>query len=56
MEKMENEIEIAGVIGVILGLYRDTGKENGNYHVGLGFMVWGFGFEGWLSTWRVRGI
>ena len=26
-------------IGVILGLYRDNGKENGNYY--LGFRVWG---------------
>ena len=24
-----------GIIGNILGLYRDNGKENGNYHNGL---------------------
>ena len=29
-----------GYIGVILGLYRDNGKENGNYY--LGFRVQGF--------------
>ena len=33
-----------GVRGVILGLYRDNGKENGNYY--LGFSVQGFGVEG----------
>ena len=26
---------MGGSIGVILGLYRDNGKENGNYHLGL---------------------
>ena len=25
-----------GIIGVILGLYRDNGKENGNYYSILG--------------------
>ena len=24
-------METTGIIGVILGLYRDNGKENGNY-------------------------
>ena len=24
-----------GIIGYILGLYRDSGKENGNYYSGL---------------------
>ena len=30
-----------GSIGVVLGLYRDNQKENGNYYMGvwLGFMV-----------------
>ena len=35
--------------GVILGLYRDNGKENGSYYLGLrvqGFRVKGFGVEG----------
>ena len=34
-------------IGVILELYRDNGKENGNYYNGLyiGFRVQGFGFR-----------
>ena len=30
-----------GYLGVIYGLYRDSGKENGNY--GLGFRVKGLG-------------
>ena len=25
-----------GIIGAILGLYRDNGKENGNYHSDTG--------------------
>ena len=25
-----------GIIGVILGSYEDTGKENGNYYLGFG--------------------
>ena len=37
------------VSGFIMGIYRDNGKENGNYN--LGFKVWGLGFRGW----RVRG-
>ena len=32
-----------GYIGVILGLYRDNRKENGNYY--LGFRVQGLGIE-----------
>ena len=26
-----------GIVGYILGLYRDNGKENRNYYLGLGF-------------------
>ena len=26
-------------LGVILGLYRDNGKENGNYSLGFGGMI-----------------
>ena len=40
---MENEIEIAGVIRVILGLNLDSGKENGNYNIG--FRIYGLGFR-----------
>ena len=29
------ETTIVGYIEVILGLYKDTGKENGNYYSGL---------------------
>ena len=28
-------VKIIGIIGYILGLYRDNGKENGNYYNGL---------------------
>ena len=39
-----------GYIGLTLGLYRDNGKENGNYYLGFrGFRVQGLGF-------RVRGL
>ena len=49
MEKnMENEMEtreytgisrvVDRILGVVLGLYWDTGKENGNYY--LGFRVY----------------
>ena len=31
---------------VVLGLYGDNGKENGNYYNGL-FRVWGLGFGVW---------
>ena len=37
-KKMENEMEtgvihkVWSIIGVILGLYKDNGKENGNYY------------------------
>ena len=37
------------IIGNILGLYRDSGKENGSYcrrFWDYGFRVWGFGFLG----------
>ena len=33
------ETTIMGYIGVILGLYWDNGKENGNYYNGL---YWGY--------------
>ena len=29
-------METTGVIGVILGLYWDNGKEHGNYYITLG--------------------
>ena len=32
---MEKKMETTGIIGVILGLYRDNGKENGNHYLGL---------------------
>ena len=36
------------ILGVILGLYRDNGKENGNFYrwrvESLGLTVWGLGF------------
>ena len=36
MEKMETTIMgYIGIIGTILGLYWDNGKENGNYYNGL---------------------
>ena len=35
-KKMETTIMgYKGIIENILGLYRDNGKENGNYHTGL---------------------
>ena len=36
-KKMKTTIIIGymGVIGYILGLYRDNGKENGNYYLGF---------------------
>ena len=50
---MEKNMETTkmGYIGYILGLYRDNGKENGDYHLGgcyiigdvLGFRVKGLG-------------
>ena len=35
-----------GITGYILGLYRDNGKENGNYYLGsrVGVEGWGLGF------------
>ena len=43
---MENEMETGGIwdgnLGVIMGLYWDNGKENGNYNLrfrDLGFWV-----------------
>ena len=41
---METTIVCFGNIWVILGLYRDNGKENGNYYLGikgLGFRAFG---------------
>ena len=37
---VEKKMETTGMIGLILGLYRDNGKENGNYgdyrvHIGI---------------------
>ena len=29
-----------GNCGVLLGLYRDNGKENGNYCLGFGDLLW----------------
>ena len=40
--KMENEMEtgiILGNVGVILGLYRENGKEHGSYYLGFSFRV-----------------
>ena len=34
-KKMETTIVFRGYIGIILGLYRDNGKEHGNYYVGF---------------------
>ena len=39
---------IWGCIGVILGIYWDDRKENGNYDLkfqGLGLRAWGLGFR-----------
>ena len=30
----------------VLGLYRDNGKENGNYYIIIGYIL---GLYGWLS-------
>ena len=33
---MEKNMEtLAGIMGVTLGLYRDNGKENGNFYLGF---------------------
>ena len=38
---MEKKMETVGIIGVILRLYWDTGKENGNQcNISLTLMVW----------------
>ena len=42
---MENQME--GYIGIILGLYRDNGKENGNYYNGL--------YRGYMGVYRDNG-
>ena len=44
-------------MGCILGLYRDNGKENGSYYLGLGFRGLRFRglrftVSGWRSRWR----
>ena len=31
----EVEVPYMGIIGTILGFYRDNGKENGNYYIGV---------------------
>ena len=36
-------------VGVVLGLYRDNGKENGNYYNGV---MWGLGFR--VAHFQVR--
>ena len=30
---MEKKMETTGILGVILGLYGDNGKEHGNYNI-----------------------
>ena len=47
---MEKKME---TIRVILGLYRDNGKENGNYY--LGFRIQGSLFRVKVSGFRVQG-
>ena len=43
-KKMENEMEtgimvpIREILGYILWLYRDNGKENGNYYIIIGIL------------------
>ena len=32
---MEKKMETTGIIGTILGLYKNNGKENGNYYIGV---------------------
>ena len=48
-KKMEDEMEIGeyirNIIRVLLGLYRDNGKENGSYYLGFR-AVKGLGFRG----------
>ena len=31
-------VPLKGYIGNILGLYRDNGKENGNYYITIGYV------------------
>ena len=52
----------------ILGLYRDNGKEIGNYHIIIGFILWlyrdngnengncyiAMGYILWLYRWKSR--
>ena len=33
---MEKKMETTGIVGIILGLCRDNGKDNGNYYSELG--------------------
>ena len=35
---MEKKLETIGIIGVILGIYWDNGKENGNYRDYRGYV------------------
>ena len=41
--KADPRLQGAWDLRVILGLYGDNGKENGNYYNGL-YKVWGLGF------------
>ena len=49
-----------GLYGVLLGVYWDNGKDNGNYYNGLywglGFRVQGLRIEVWGSGFRVWGL
>ena len=44
-----------GHVRVILGLYRDNGKENGSYY--LGFRAWGSGLRALgFGLWVYKGL
>ena len=36
-----------GILGYILGLYRNNGKENGNYYSMIGYIL---GFVGFIGS------
>ena len=44
-----------GYIGVTLGLYWDTGKENGNYIMGY-IRIWSLGFGGLMDRQTERAM